>query len=548
VTVDAALTARVRAWIAADPDPTTRAELEALLAAGDEDGLRDRFAGPLEFGTAGLRGALGAGPNRMNRAVVRSAAAGLARHLLASDPDAARRGVVIGFDARHQSDVFAADSAAVFTGAGLAVVRLPGPGPTPVLAHAVRRLGCAAGVMVTASHNPPRDNGYKVYWGDGAQIRPPVDREISDAIAAVTAEGDVPLGPVPDLAGPESAAAYAEDAVRLVDAGGARDLALVYTPMHGVGGRTFLGLLDRAGFPAPHVVAEQFEPDPDFPTVAFPNPEEPGALDLAYALLRRHGADAVVANDPDADRLAVALPARALTGDEVGALLAEHLLSTARPSAAGDGRPTLVVSTVASGTLVERVAEHHGARSVRTLTGFKWIEHAALTRPDHRFVLGYEEALGYDVGGAVRDKDGLTAGLVMAELLAALKSEGRTALDLLDDLARRHGRHVTAPYTVRADLDVMARGMEHLRRRPPGRLAGRAVVGIVDLVDGSAPLDLPPSDVVILDLGDGWRVVVRPSGTEPKLKCYLQVVVPAERDGRAEMAALQAAVPSLIGV
>jgi phosphomannomutase len=403
-------------------------------------------------------------------------------------------------------------------------------------------------VMVTASHNPPQDNGYKVYWGDGAQIRPPVDREISDAIEAAAAAGDIPWADPPPITGDEPARRYTVDALALLHPDGPRDVSLVYTAMHGVGGRTFLALAEQAGFPAPHVVERQFAPDPDFPTVAFPNPEEPGALDLSFALLRAEGADAVIANDPDADRLSVALPERALTGDEVGALFAEHLLTRGRGGAGPtDGRP-LVVSTVASGTLVERIAEHHGARSVRTLTGFKWIEAAALGRPDHRFVLGYEEALGYDVGGAVRDKDGLTAGLVMAELLAGLKAEGRTALDLLEDLARRHGRHVTAPYTLRADVDTIAAGMARLRAKPPTQVAGRSVEQVTDLVAGSAELDLPPSDVLILDLPDGWRVVVRPSGTEPKLKAYLQVVVPAERDGRAEIDELAAAVPALLGV
>ncbi len=573
--IDGRLATRVRTWIDDDPDPQTRAELEALLAesrvvvgvgvgsgstVGEAEAdatapelaeIADRFSGMLEFGTAGLRGIVGAGPNRMNRAVVRRAAIGLARHLLEVVPDAAERGVVIGRDARHGSAEFAADSAAVIAGAGLRVTAFPTIGPTPWLAYAVRRLGTAAGIMVTASHNPAPDNGYKVYWGDGAQIRPPVDAHIAAHMLAVERVRDLPLAPravepIPD----DLVAAYENDVLALLDPRGSRQIGVVYTAMHGVGGAPFCSLFDKAGFAPPHRVQAQFDPDPEFPTVAFPNPEEPGALDRAVALARETKADVIIANDPDADRLAVAIPDRftatgwrTLSGDETGALLAEHLLarSLGALGLASDERPRLVVSTVASGTLVERIAEHHGAASVRTLTGFKWIEAAAITRPDHRFVLGYEEALGYDVGGAVRDKDGLSAGLVMAELVATLRAQGSSITEMLAELAQRHGLHVTRPWTLRVSgadgLTVIARGMARLRATPPVRLGGRRVETFTDLLPGFD--DLPPTDGLILTLEDRGRVVIRPSGTEPKLKAYLEVVTPAH-DRPAADAALNA--------
>ena len=482
-----------RAWQAEDPDPDTRSELALLLAAEDDAALADRFGARLQFGTAGLRGELGAGPNRMNRALVRRAAAGLAGYL------GRGKKVVIGYDARHKSSDFAHDSAAVLAAAGVDAVLLPRPLPTPVLAFAVRHLGCDAGVMVTASHNPARDNGYKVYLGDGAQIIPPADRAISDAIDAVGPTGAIPTSDAYRVAGEEVVAAYL-DAVAAVTLGGPRDLRIVYTPLHGVGGAVALDALQRAGFHDVHVVAEQAEPDPDFPTVPFPNPEEPGALDLAMALADGQEADVVLAHDPDADRLAVAVEGRRLTGDEVGCLLADHLLARA-----SDGRERLVTTTIVSSSLLGRIAADAGAHYERTLTGFKWVVRPALAHPEWEFVLGYEEALGYSVDGIVRDKDGISAALVMAELAAALKAEGRTLLDRLGVFDERYGRYRTAQHSFRIPPAEQEAAMARVRQRPGAR-------------------DLrPEADVVVIDDGAG-RVVFRPSGTEPKLKLYAEVV------------------------
>ncbi|MBO3745175.1 phospho-sugar mutase [Streptosporangiaceae bacterium NEAU-GS5] len=503
-----------REWIAQDPDPETRAELEGLL--DDEGALRDRFAAKLEFGTAGLRGELGAGPNRMNRVTVMRAAAGLAAVL---GPGAH---VVIGYDARRNSDVFARDTAAVLVGAGLRASVMGGRFPTPVLAFAVRHLGADAGVMVTASHNPPRDNGYKVYWGDGRQIVPPVDGQISHAIDLVGRVDQLPLG---DGWETLSHAAIVEpylDAVTALPIGASRDLSIAYTPLHGVGGETLLEAFQHAGFPAPAVVGEQAEPDPDFPTVSFPNPEEPGAMDHALALAARVGADLIIANDPDADRCAVGTPAadgyRMLTGDEVGGLIAEHVLShTSRTD-------RLVATTIVSSSLLARIAAEHGARYAETLTGFKWI-----MRAEPGLIFGYEEALGYSVGGddglPVHDKDGIGAALTVAGIAAEAKAQGRTLLDLLDDQARRYGLHATSQLSVRvADLSLITRAMDRLRADPPADLGGRKVESAEDLSTGSDAL--PPTDGLRYRLAGNARVVVRPSGTEPKLKCYLEVVIP----------------------
>ncbi|WP_433251970.1 phospho-sugar mutase [Streptosporangium sp. CA-135522] len=512
-----------RSWLAQDPDPETRAELTALLDGGDEHALRERFGTRLEFGTAGLRGELGAGPNRMNRVTVMRAAAGLARVL------GPGRHVVIGYDARHKSDVFAHDTAAVLTGAGLRASVLPLPLPTPVLAFAVRHLGADAGVTVTASHNPPRDNGYKVYWNDGSQIVPPVDSEISAAIDAVGPVSDLPLGSPGDPAwitlGDDVVAAYLE-AVTALPLGDARDLRVAYTPMHGVGGATLTAAFRSAGFGAPATVEAQAAPDPDFPTVSFPNPEEPGAMDLALELARSVNADIVLANDPDADRCAVGVPLpdggyRMLTGDEVGALLGEHVIR----QTSGDGR--LVATTIVSSSLLGKIASTYGVRHAETLTGFKWIMKAG-----DGLVFGYEEALGYSVGSGaglpVHDKDGIGAALTVAGLAARAKLDGRTLLDLLDDQARRYGLHATSQLSVRvADLSLIAGAMARLRADPPVELGGRKVESAEDLSEGSADsTGLPPTDGLRYRLSGGARVVVRPSGTEPKLKCYLEVVAP----------------------
>ncbi|MGW6263019.1 phospho-sugar mutase [Streptomyces sp. NPDC055085] len=526
------LIARAKAWLAEDPDAETREELAKLVDAEDVTELAARFAGTLQFGTAGLRGELGAGPMRMNRAVVIRAAAGLAAYLKAKGETGGL--VVIGYDARHKSADFARDTAAVMTGAGLRAAVLPRPLPTPVLAYAIRHLGAVAGVEVTASHNPPRDNGYKVYLGDGSQIVPPADAEIAAEIDAVRALADVPR--------PESGWEILDEGVldaylartdAVLAAGSPRTARTVYTPMHGVGKEVLLAAFARAGFPEPVLVAEQAEPDPDFPTVAFPNPEEPGAMDLAFARARASGPDIIVANDPDADRCAVAVPAggdwRMLRGDEVGALLAEHLVRRG-------ARGTFAESIVSS-SLLGRIAEGAGLPYEETLTGFKWIARVEGLR------YGYEEALGYCVDpDGVRDKDGITAALLITELASELKEQGRTLLDLLDDLAVTHGLHATDQLSVRVeDLSVIADAMRRLREQPPTELAGLSITKAEDLSEGTELL--PPTDGLRYTL-DGARVVVRPSGTEPKLKCYLEVVVPVV--GHAALPAAHARAADLL--
>ena len=522
------LAARVRAWVAQDPDPQTRAELESLLAAGSDGDaaadLEDRFAGRLEFGTAGLRGALGGGPNRMNRVVVAQAAAGLAAYLLANAAADERPRVVIGFDARRNSDVFARDTAEIVQGAGCEALLLPEPLPTPVLAYAIRPYGCAAGVMVTASHNPPEDNGYKVYLGDGSQIVPPADRDIAAAIGAVGPVDVLPRADDYRRLGDEVRADYVAG-VRGSVADGPRELRLVHTALHGVGASVVAEVLDGAGFTDRHPVAEQEAPDPAFPTVAFPNPEEPGAMDLALALAERVDADLVVANDPDADRCAVAVPLHAggtaqwrmLSGDEVGWLLADALLER--------GRRGTFATTIVSASLLGRMARERGAGYAETLTGFKW-----LTRPEG-LDYAYEEALGYCVAPElVRDKDGISALLVVADLAARLRTEGRSLLDRLDELAVAYGLHATGQLSARfTDLSLIADAMARLRAQPPTTLGGLAVEEVEDLNQGTA--DLPPTDGLRLRLESQGRVVVRPSGTEPKLKCYLEVVVDVEDTG-----------------
>ena len=508
----------------------TRAELETLIDEGPTAELADRFDGTLEFGTAGLRGALGAGPNRMNRVVVLRAAAGLAAYLRdhgASTRFDHRRGrdsVVIGYDARHNSDVFARDTAEVMTGAGLKAYVLPRPLPTPVLAFAIRDLGCVAGVMVTASHNPPQDNGYKVYLGDGSQIVPPADEEIAEQIAAV--------GPVADIPRPESGSGEEADievvgdeildrylrTVVALAGGGPRELKIVYTPLHGVGGTTVATALKLAGFDEPHVATAQAEPDPDFPTVSFPNPEEPGAMDLALALADEVDADVVVANDPDADRCAVALPGphgwQMLRGDEVGALLAQHLLKLRREG--------VYATSIVSSSLLGKMAVAEKQLYAETLTGFKWIGRVK------DLAFGYEEALGYCVDPAhVKDKDGVSALMMVCDIAARAKAAGRTLRDLLDDIARIHGLHATDQLSVRMDdLAAIPAVVDRLRDMPPASLGGLAVLGVDDLSLGSK--DLPPTIGLRFRLADNGRVIVRPSGTEPKIKCYLEVVVPVE--------------------
>jgi phosphomannomutase len=548
--------------------------------------LRDRFADRLHFGTAGLRGVVAAGPNRMNRAVVRATTAAVAAWLLGSVAEGrgepageggggptgagrgggARRGqrvsVVVGCDARHRSAEFAEEVAGVLAGAGISVHVLPLPCPTPLLAFAVRHLGAAAGVMVTASHNPAADNGYKLYLSDGAQVIPPIDAEIEQLIAGLGPLSQVLVAGAGSLLitrhGDEVARAYL-DAVVPAAAGlghrGRTELNVVYTPMHGVAGLLMLRALRQAGFAAPHVVAAQAEPDPDFPTVAFPNPEEPGALDLALADARRLGADLILASDPDGDRLAVAVPDpagaggwRVLTGDQVGALIGASLLERTAGEATADGgaapQERLVASTVVSATLLAQIAAAAGVRYAETLTGFKWIARAADGVPGARFVFGYEEALGYAVGDVVRDKDGIGAALAMLRLAEEAKSQGRSVLGVYDDLERAHGVHLTSQLTLRtAD---QAHVMSQLRSAPPTAFGGEPVCDLIDLAGGGTAdgtkVAAPRADVLIFWL-PGARVVLRPSGTEPKIKCYIEITEPLA--GRSLAAAREAAAGRL---
>lgn len=547
---------QAREWAAQDPDPETRAELEDLLArAGNDDDagqgaalqqLEDAFRGPLVFGTAGLRAPLGPGPNRMNRVVVRSAAAGLAAHALNLARGAYAPRAVIGFDARRNSRVFAEETAAIFTAAGLETFLMPSELPTPVLAYSVRALECEVGVMVTASHNPPQDNGYKVYLGGravedtarGVQIVYPHDAQIAAQIAAVSS---VRLAESGWNVLPQSIETdYVASVIRLVDGtpSTSRDLSIVLTPMHGVGGRTAQQVLASAGFSTVHVVKEQAEPDPTFPTVDFPNPEEPGALDLALAAAADQDADLVLANDPDADRMAAAAkdPAtgewRILRGDETGALLGLHL--AARLQAKGPGeqdQPNAVfANSVVSSRLLGRIAEASGISHAQTLTGFKWISRVP------NLTYGYEEALGYCVAPElVRDKDGLSAALLLAELAAACKAEGKTLFDILDELALVHGLHAGDQLSVRVgSLGLLGAMMNRLREAPPSSFAGSDVVVAEDLAEGAT---LPPTDGLLYVTRDDTRVIIRPSGTEPKLKCYLEVIEPV--DSAAELGSVK---------
>jgi phosphomannomutase len=552
------LAARAAAWRDADPDPQTRAELDELLASENTTAIAERFHGTLAFGTAGIRAEIGAGPLRMNRLVAGRVAAGLAGYITTADPTgaAAAAGVAIGYDGRTNSAVFATDAARILSRAGIRVWLLPGPLPTPVLAFTVRHVRAAYGVMVTASHNPRQYNGIKVYVRDGGQLLPPVDEEIAAAIDDIDplrlpagwAEGPFDFTPAD-----ESVHAY----VAAVAAGGhappgARQLTVVHTALHGVGDATARNVLTAAGWPAPLPVRAQQQPDPAFPTARYPNPEEPGVLDLARETAERAGADLVLATDPDADRLAVMVPGPAgwqtLTGDEVGALLGDAALTRLTRPARGDslvnpaGRPPVVATTVVSGSLLRRLAQAAGVRCVTTLTGFKWIARAA--GADNTLVYGYEQATGYAVRpDLVADKDGISAGLLVLQLATEEAQNGRTLLDRLDDLAQAHGLHVTSQRVLHADgatgLAQLADAVERVRKDPPRLLAGQPITvtdllnetsGVVDLAGGHAERSpgepLPPADVLIWHVGANARVMIRPSGTEPELKIYAEVVEP----------------------
>ncbi|HLA67515.1 MAG TPA: 5-formyltetrahydrofolate cyclo-ligase [Acidimicrobiia bacterium] len=547
--VDAApdLTAAARAWITGDPDPVTRTELADVVMSGDVAALEDRMGEILHFGTAGIRGKVGAGSNRMNRAMVIKATRGIADHLVASGRG--DQAVVVGFDGRPDSRRFAEDAVGVLMGAGIAVRFFPDVTPTPLVAFTLKRLGATAAVVVTASHNPPRDNGYKVYDANGAQIVPPADSEIAAAIDRIGPAVKVPRV-LKALDGPGAIGRDAEDAyVAAVlgfrgEAPGGAPIDIVYTPLHGVGGRPAVRLLGAAGYDRVTPVPEQFEPDGTFPTVAFPNPEEPGALDLAMALATESGADLVLANDPDVDRMAACVPDangwRRLSGNEIGVLLGDFVLERT------SGADRLVVSSIVSSPMLGAVAAHHGVRWESTLTGFKWICNAALDleRRGLRFVYGFEEALGYSVGPVVRDKDGMSAAVWFADLASTAAAAGEPVLDRLARLYVRDGLWVSKLLSLvrpgRQGLDDIATAMDRLRAAVPDRLGGFAVTGVVDYRDGAAdrPRWLAATPLVAFSLEGGSRVLVRPSGTEPKLKVYADVR--AEVDSPAEVPAASA--------
>jgi len=532
------------AWIAQDPDPVTRAELEALL--DDEAALEDRFHDRLHFGTAGLRGEIGAGPNRMNRVLVGQAAAGFAAWLLAQGDSPS---VVIGYDGRTNSEIFARDTAELMEGAGVRATILPRTLPTPVLAFAVRHLGVSAGVMVTASHNPAADNGYKVYLGDldgGSQIVSPVDAEIEKAIVAVGPLGDLPRSTDYATATEDVVTEY----VRLTAAlrtGREPAPTFVYTPMHGVGLETALAVFEAAGLGTPEVVAEQAQPDPTFPTVSFPNPEEDGALDLAIALAEKVGAELIVANDPDADRLAIAIPEdgvwRRLSGNEVGSLLGWRAAERIDAAGAPDG--TLAASLVSSPAL-EEIARKHALDYAETLTGFKWISRVG------GLVYGYEEALGYLVDPEkVRDKDGISAAVDLLALVAELKAAGTTLTEHQAAFDERFGAYASSQVSIRVtDLSIIGSTMQRLRDVPPAALGEHRVASIDDFRTGFGSFG--PSDILRLWIGDTARVILRPSGTEPKLKAYIDAWsrsgTAAERRAEAEkqVAELTAAIRELL--
>lgn len=541
------LKSKAQQWLSGDPDPETRTELGKLLEAPDlgKTDLADRFAQSLEFGTAGLRGVIGAGPNRMNRAVVRVATYGLAQALLEHVDAPKTRGVVIGYDGRILSREFAEDTACVLAAQGIRAYLFRDLCPTPLTAYALTALGCAAGVMVTASHNPPEYNGYKAYWENGAQIVPPIDEHIASAIAAAPAANDVPLLSmdearakgllidVPDTIEEQ----YLTAAAALVPTKNERrDLRIVYTPMHGVGGKLVAKLLASRGFDALVTVPEQAEPDGKFPTVAFPNPEEKGAMDLSFALAKKTSAELVLANDPDADRLAVAIPHPGsptgylqLTGNQVGVLLGHHVLSLD-----ADPKSAVLLASLVSSPMLGVVAKAMGAHYEETLTGFKWIANRAiaLAHEGKRFLFGYEEALGYTVGTLVRDKDGVSGALAFAELAAGLYAKGSSIDARLEELYRTYGLFVSTQVNLtkkgQSGAQEIRAMMNGLRKSPPSSIGGREVVAYSDLEAGTRTasgktekVTLPPSNVLVFELEGGSRVIARPSGTEPKVKFYV---------------------------
>jgi len=535
--------ALAREWMDGDPDRSTRMELAALLASGDTDELVDRMAGVLAFGTAGIRGVVEAGSNRMNRATVIRTTAGLVAHLIATtEPE--DRLIAVGRDARPSSAAFMEDTVGVLTAAGFDVRYFAEPTPTPLVAYAGLTLGACASIVITASHNPPKDNGYKVYAANGVQIISPTDSEVAEAIAQVGPANAVPrsadafgqLGAQP--IGPELFEDYLRDVHRSLPSGPSdHRIRIVYTALHGVGGRFVLDALQRFGYSNVHPVAAQFEPDGTFPTVAFPNPEEPGALDLAHELAHALDADLVLANDPDTDRLAVSVPDpggawRPLTGNQIGALLAEFLLA--------DTDNGVTINSIVSSPLLGVIAEKHGAAWAQTLTGFKWVWNAALdlSAEGHGdLTMGYEEALGYSIGTTVRDKDGISAAVAFAALAGQAAARDETVLDTLGDLYRTYGVWVSAQASIRREgpsgsADI-AKAMDALRSGHPASLAGVDVVGTTDFSKNAdkRPRYLGATNLIEFDLGPSGRVLARPSGTEPKLKIYVDLSAAFPKSG-----------------
>ncbi len=528
---------QARNWIDQDPDAETVAELEKLISGSDEAGLADRFGQRIGFGTAGLRGLLGAGPNRMNRVLVAQAAAGISKYLKENFDDPS---VVIGYDARKNSDVFAKDSAQIFAGFGIRAFWFPELAATPLVAYAVRNLGASAGVMVTASHNPPGDNGYKVYDFSGSQIISPMDAEIakhidefakSGSVAALTRSESFVEVPTSVRTG------YSQSVSGLLNKHSERkSIKIVYSAMHGVGASFIQEIFKLSGLAEPAQVLSQQQPDGKFPTVAFPNPEEPGAMDESLATAEDQQADLVLVNDPDADRLAVAFKKadggyQQLTGDQLGLILGEEMASRA----SREGRTGSLACSIVSSSALSKVAEHYGFGFEQTLTGFKWVSRVP------NLIFGYEEALGYCVDwGQVRDKDGLSAALIVADIASALANQGYTLGDQLDKLMQRYGYFATGQISIRVtDLNVISDLMKKLRTNPPAQIAGAAAV-FEDLNQSTG--SLPATDALRFKLQDGRTVIVRPSGTEAKLKCYLQAVSDNEAQSKKLLAELEAAM------
>jgi len=532
---------QARNWIDQDPDAETVAELEKLISEFDEAGLLDRFGQRIGFGTAGLRGLLGAGPNRMNRVLVAQAAAGISKYLKENFDDPS---VVIGYDARKNSDVFAKDSAQIFAGFDIRAFLFPDLAATPLVAYAVRNLGASAGVMVTASHNPPGDNGYKVYDFSGSQIISPMDAEIakhidefarSGSVAALTRSESFVEVPTSVRSG------YLQSVSGLLNKHSERkSIKIVYSAMHGVGASFIQEIFKLSGLAEPTQVLSQQQPDGKFPTVSFPNPEEPGAMDESLATAKDQQADLVLVNDPDADRLAVAFKKadggyQQLTGDQLGLILGEEMASRA----SREGRTGSLACSIVSSSALSKVADHYGFGFEQTLTGFKWVSRVP------NLIFGYEEALGYCVDWAqVRDKDGLSAALIVADMASALANQGYTLGDQLDKLMQRYGYFATGQISIRVtDLTVIANLMNKLRTNPPAQIAGVAAV-FEDMSQGSG--SLPVTDALRFKLQDGRTVIVRPSGTEPKLKCYLQAVSDNEAHSQKLLADLEAAMRKVL--